>query len=91
MGSNGHVHQLFQDILKRISPPDTGERMKRQVAIEQAITMHNPDACEAADILAAITVSLQRRFGEDALEVALYASHLSQALDRLDTGYQVKP
>lgn len=82
---------LAHKILERIEPPHTGRRIERQVAIEQAITQHRPDPSEAQDIVIALAVALQERYGERALEVALYASLLSEALERLDAGREVQP
>lgn len=82
MSSN--LHPIFEQLLKPIEPPHTGERLKVFATINKAIDMHRPDAFEAMDILDAITAGLQKRYGEAALEAALYASHLYKALERLD-------
>ncbi len=86
MSSN--LHPIFEQLLKPIEPPHTGERLKVFATINKAIDMHRPDAGEAMDLIDAIAAGLQKRYGEAALEAALYASHLYKALERLDSGVQ---
>ena len=59
-------------------------RFTKQQAIEDAITKLHPDACEASEILDAITSSLKARYEERAVDVVEQAKALREALGELD-------
>ena len=75
------VHSEIRRIFEKATPVS---RFERQKAVERSIVDLAPDFIEAAEILDALTASLERRYEQDIADVLHEAKQLREALMEAD-------